>query len=87
MELFSSVCTAEIYIMKFHFLYHLVENVSSLGHVPAQDASVYEHSIVYTKSVYQWLPGKRPTRLQQTVTLTEWQQRIEQARTSAKVGR
>lgn len=67
-ELFSSICMSELYTMKFHLLYHLVEDTRNGKNILVPNASTYALFNVRIKTPYRGLFKRRATVMQKTVT-------------------
>lgn len=72
--------------MKFHFKYHLVENVRKSGDISVLDGFFYEQFNDYIKRSYRGSSRKQATRMQDTLMLMERQQRSERSKMSAEIG-
>lgn len=82
----SSVSASAIYIMKVHFLDHLLKDVKSFGDISPQDAFAHEEFNVYIKKALQRSSRRRASCMQKTVMLMERQRRGEQQTTCTEKG-
>lgn len=86
-KLSSSVCRSGVYKIEFRLLDPSVKEISGFGDISIFDASGYESFSVYVKMAYRWSCWRRPTRMQERVTLIGQQRRREQHTLSPEVRR
>lgn len=86
MESFSSVCSSEVYIIMFHLLNNLVEDIKRFRYVAVLDGSVYKQLNIHIKKTYRGSSSRRTGCVQKAERLLERQQKGERPMISTELG-
>lgn len=85
-ELFSSVSTSGLYMMRFYLPAHFLEHIRTFRVISVLDTTFHKQLNIHFKKVYWRSSERRAARMQETVKLMERQQISERPRMSTEIG-